>query len=453
MFYINKISDKKVFIVILIGILISISFSFYNNKKFDIIESNNQNPMVKGDLLLIWEEAESFKNDLKNNKNILSAGIEYTRTYLPSKLLAIYSIITDKKLFYDFDKLIVSKGGKIPYLIFQIILYYSCVFYFYKKYREFFNSKKKSLIILLVLAFEPTINQWHSSFWTESVFMSLQIFFLGMVMSNSRSNIFYFFIGILLGILFLQKTIALFLIVPFLIFIFISKFEKKLIKAVSSLLGLFIVMFYLGYSNYLKTGIFYVMPLQAKGAHYAYMVPMIYEQNNEVEKINKFFNEEKKWIEEQDINLELFEDKYKLSEYKRQRSLEVMKDNKISTLYIYIKNTIHHFLLNPVQVYYWHKYNQIEFSSIEYHLSVDKEKWLLPRIIYSSIIYLIILAGFINVIIKKERVSFYIFILICVVYYSAMLGWVGNTRYFMPSFALLTLFISEGLALLFKVEN
>ena len=446
--------DKKVFIVILVGILISISFSFYNTKKFDIIDSENQSPMVKGDLLHIWKEAESFKNDIKNNKNILSAGIEYTRTYLPSKLLAIYSIITDKKLFYDFDKLIVSKGGKIQYLILQIILYYSCVFYFYKKYREFFNSEKKSLIILLILAFEPTINQWHSSFWTESVFISLQIFFLGMIMSNSRSNIFYFFIGVLLGILFLQKTIALFLIFPFLIFIFISKFEKKLIKATASLLGLFIVLFYLGYSNYLKTGIFYIMPLQAKYAHYSYMVPMIYEKsNNEVEKMNAFVNQEKKWMEEQNINLELFGDKYKFVNYQKQKSIEVMKDNIIVTLYIYIKNTIHHFLLNPVQVYYWHKYNQIEFSSIEYHVSKDKDKWFVPRIIYSSIVYLIILAGFINIIIKKEKIYFYLFILICVIYYSTMLGWMGNTRYFMPSFALLPLFITEGLALLFKVEN
>ena len=76
--------DKKVFLIILIGILISTSFSFYNIKKFDVIDSNNKSPMVRGDLLLIWKEAEAFKNDLKNNKGVLSSGIEYTRTYLPS---------------------------------------------------------------------------------------------------------------------------------------------------------------------------------------------------------------------------------------------------------------------------------------------------------------------------------------------------------------------------------
>ncbi len=446
--------DKKVFLIILIGILISTSFSFYNIKKFDVIDSNNKSPMVRGDLLLIWKEAEAFKNDLKNNKGVLSSGIEYTRTYLPSKLLAIYSMISNKKLFDDFDKLIISKGGKFHYLILQIILYYICLFYFYKKYRKYFNSEKKALIILAVLAFEPTINQWHSSFWTESVFISLQIFFLGMVMSNSKSNIFYFFIGVLLGILFLQKTIALFLIVPFLIFIFISKLEKKLFKASSSLLGLIIVLLYLGYSNYLKTGIFYIMPLQAKYAHYSYMVPMIYETgDNEVEKMNTFINQEKKWIEEQDINLKIFKDKYKFVNYQKQKSIEVMKDNMIITLYIYAKNTIHHYLLNPVQVYYWHKYNQIEFSSIEHHLSKDKDKWLVPRIIYSTIIYLIILVGLANIIIKKQKIYFYFFISICIIYYSTMLGWMGNTRYFMPSFTMLSLFISEGLSLLFKVEK
>jgi len=453
MFYKKKILDNKVFLIILIGIVISISYSFHNIKKFDIIDENKESPMIKGDLLLIWKEAESFKNDVKNNKSIFSSGAEHTRTYLPSKLLAIYSIVSDKKLFEDFDKQIVSKDGKINYLIFQILLYYSCLFYFYKKYKEFFNSEKKSLIILIILAFEPTINQWHSSFWTESIFISLQIFFLGMIMSNSRSNIFYFIIGIVLGLLFLQKTIAIFLIIPFLIYIFISKFEKKIIKSLSTLLGLFIVLFYLGYSNYVKTGIFYIMPLQAKAAHYAYLIPMIYEQNNEIEKMNSFINKEKKWMEDQNLNLELFSDNYKFAEYKKQKSIEIIKNNKIITLYIYVKNTIHHFLLNPVQVYYWHKYNQIEFSSTEFHLSNDKKKWLIPRLIYSSIIYLVIFAGFINVLIKREKIFFYFFVLICVLYYSVMLGWVGNTRYFMPSFALLPLFMSEGLSLLFKVEN
>ena len=84
---------------------------------------------------------------------------------------------------------------------------------------------------------------------------------------------------------------------------------------------------------------------------------------------------------------------------------------------------------------------------------MKKKKWLIPRLVYSSIIYLIIFAGFINILVKREKIFFYFFILICVLYYSTMLGWVGNTRYFMPSFALLPLFMSEGLALLFKVEN
>ena len=130
-----------------------------------------------------------------------------------------------------------------------------------------------------------------------------------------------------------------------------------------------------------------------------------------------------------------------------------MKNNKMTTMYIYFKNTIHHALLNPVQVYYWHKYNQVEFSSVQFHLSDEKKKWLIPRLVYSSIIYLIIFAGFINILVKREKIFFYFFILICVLYYSTMLGWVGNTRYFIPSFVLLPLFMSEGLALLFKVEN
>ena len=74
MFYKKKILHNKVLPIILIGILISISFSFYNIKKFNI-DVNNNSPMIKADLLLIWREAESFKNDINKNKGILYSGI------------------------------------------------------------------------------------------------------------------------------------------------------------------------------------------------------------------------------------------------------------------------------------------------------------------------------------------------------------------------------------------
>ena len=46
--------------------------------------------MIRGDLNLIWHEAVSFKKDLLSRKKIFGNGIEYTRTFLPSKIVAFY---------------------------------------------------------------------------------------------------------------------------------------------------------------------------------------------------------------------------------------------------------------------------------------------------------------------------------------------------------------------------
>ena len=78
---------------------------------------------------------------------------------------------------------------------------------------------------------------------------------------------------------------------------------------------------------------------------------------------------EKSWIEKNKINIEKFKDMRKLYKYRQKFALNIFLNNKIITTKIYIKKTFHHVLLNPMQAYYWHKYNQVEFNSVEFHLT------------------------------------------------------------------------------------
>ena len=98
-------------------------------------------------------------------------------------------------------------------------------------------------------------------------------------------------------------------------------------------------------------------------------------------------------------------------------------------------------MLNPVQVYFWHKYNNIDS---EYHLSTDHEEWIWKRILYSSIIYFFVLIGIYYSLRKKEYKNFIYFIILSIFYFMFMLGWVGDTRYFMPSLILISIFFGEG---------
>ena len=122
-------------------------------------------------------------------------------------------------------------------------------------------------------------------------------------------------------------------------------------------------------------------------------------------------------------------------------------NNKIITAKIYIKLTIHHTLLNPVQAYYYHKYNHNVFNE-EYHTSLEHDGWVWKRVLYSLIIYFFILIGIFYSFKKREYRNFNYFIILSIFYYMLMLGWVGNTRYFMTSLTLFSIFFGEGMSLI-----
>ena len=158
---------------------------------------------------------------------------------------------------------------------------------------------------------------------------------------------------------------------------------------------------------------------------------------------DKYLKEDKKkWKYENNFNEDNFKDVIRFNNYRQSRMFEEIKDNKIITLQIYTKNIFHHALLNPVQTFYWHEYNKSEYE-IEYHLSQDKKKWLVFRVIYSAMFYLIIFFGLKRMLRDSKKIKFHLFLILCLIYYALMLGWVGNTRYFVPSIMILSIFFSN----------
>jgi hypothetical protein len=133
MLFSSKYKDTNSLIIIfLIGILFSSFYAIYNINKFDKNE-NGRHLMIRGDTSLIWREANSFKKDLNKNQNFFGNGMEYTRTFLPSKMIAFYSLLSGHDLYEDSKSTIVKVGGKLPFLLFQIIIYYLSLIFLYKK--------------------------------------------------------------------------------------------------------------------------------------------------------------------------------------------------------------------------------------------------------------------------------------------------------------------------------
>ena len=185
-------------------------------------------------------------------------------------------------------------------------------------------------------------------------------------------------------------------------------------------------------------------------AHYIILLPQVLSQKNDISELEArkwVEQQEKNWIEKNKIDLKKFEDNRKWHKYQQKFALNVFLNNKIITAKIYIKLTIHHTLLNPVQAYYYHKYNHNVFNE-EYHTSLEHDGWVWKRVLYSLIIYFFILIGIFYSFKKREYRNFNYFIILSIFYYMLMLGWVGNTRYFMPSLTLLSIFFGEGMSLI-----
>jgi len=443
---------RKFLLIIFLGFAISSITSFLYLNKYDQV--NDPNVMIRGDIYFIWSEAEILKKDLYNGKSFFSSGTEYHRTYLPSKLLALYSYLTGYKLFENFNEGKIKQGyGQLFYLIIQSLIYYLALLFFYFQILKFFNfNNQKCFFILCFLALEPTIIQWHSSFWTESIFFSLQLISLGLIIKKKKNIFHYLITGIFIGLLYLQKTAAMFYIFPVILYFIISIKNKRIISIVSFVFAYLIVIFFLGYHNFKRSDIFYVIPGQAKVAHYRYLVPQVISIKNNIAESEISRREKKselKWIIENNINLNSEKDRRQIYNYYQKYAFEVFWHNPLITAKIYIKKTIHHSLLNPVQIYFWYKYNNND-NSEEYHTSSDHKKWIWKRILYSLIIYFFILIGIFYSFKKREYKNFNYFVILSIFYYMFMLGWMGNTRYFMPSLILMSIFFGEGMFLIFQ---
>ena len=113
---------KKTYILIFISLLISIiSSSIFINKydNYEISTDEIENHrIIKGDIPDIWIDGEIIKRDLENGKNYFVSGKEIFRSYLPPRLIALYSHVFNYKLFENWDKKIISSdSNKIYYLI------------------------------------------------------------------------------------------------------------------------------------------------------------------------------------------------------------------------------------------------------------------------------------------------------------------------------------------------
>ena len=254
-----------------------------------------------------------------------------------------------------------------------------------------------------------------------------------------------------------QRSISIGLFLPIIFFLILTE-KKKLIPIITIMIGMMIVILFIGTMNYKRSGIFYTTSYQAKTGFFQYVVPyLLTEEQNISGRDAKNLREKiiEKWIDEHQLNLNLEMDRLKLYELKKEYSLGLIRNNFISFIKYHSWKTLQTIILDPFQVfkeYFFDKSQKNEKGQRYWEYDKNYKKLFLISIIYSFFIYIISFIGLLKIIkdVQKKKINFYqikiffLFIFI-VLYFLGISGWIGNPRYFAPCIIFLFFFTAEGI--------
>tara|TARA_B110000027_G_scaffold71676_1_gene76415 strand:- start:373 stop:1269 length:897 start_codon:yes stop_codon:yes gene_type:complete len=290
-------------------------------------------------------------------------------------------------------------------------------------------------------------------------------------MLNSReSNLKFIIMGVLVGLLFLQRSAGIFYIIIISLYYLFTAKEKKINKVIILFIFFLTICFTVGLHNLKRAGIFYVMPTEGNYSMYRYFAKGVlkdskkYSSDSEVNKIET--NKALDWVNDNIPGLEYLNDldlstpymlglkikdekkKVKFYKYLNKRAYQILLENPIITLKKIINGMIHFSVLNPFFVYYDYEHFKDYGSHIIGDFSFsEKSKELIPiRIIYSLIIYIISFVGIVECFKKNPKVT--LLLLSSILYYYVLLGWYGKTRLFVPNLIYIAIFFGNGLNIL-----
>ena len=157
---------------ILFGLLASVFISKYNLDTYDVNANYGDriyHKMIKADAYRYLSHGAEIKDQVAKGKNFFTSGREHFTKYLPPRLAAAYYYFFDINFFEDKKNKKIKIGNHFYYLLFQSLIYYFSILFLYFSIQKSFD-KKIILISIIFLCFEPTIFQYHGTFWSESIF-------------------------------------------------------------------------------------------------------------------------------------------------------------------------------------------------------------------------------------------------------------------------------------------
>lgn len=471
---------KAAISILLISFVFSIINSILYINKFDknfYLNINNIGPINgivgNSDGLQFFNTSDGIiKTIVEKNSKYPNDGPEYINSFLYPRIIAIYRIIFNKKnLNYtfsdnnshpDFQKNLFKKESKLYFFIFQKSIYLISAYFFYLTLLKIFQKKNSQnnlnylpILSLIFLSFEPTINQFHESFFTESIYFTLLVILFNILLSAynkiTYSKTHIIFASVILGLLYAQRTISLFLI--FLIFFFIFIYKKKIFGIFTNFLIPFLcIMTIITYDNYKRTSNFFFTPSQAKcDLTFYYVIPNFYQK-----KYNRTYDEAIQIFENQNnVNLKKF---HNLSEVQKRKicndllipNLKLILNNFNKNFEIFFSNIFRTMTFNPFFINNSYLFNTNGLDDKQYNPDKRHNQQKRIRFVYSFFLYFLFLVGLYK---SRQLISFKILILIIFIvfyfFFFSNLIYPSN-RYFTPALIFMSVFISVPINILIK---
>ena len=246
------------------------------------------------------------------------------------------------------------------------------------------------------------------------------------------------------GLLVLQEGAFIYYIILLFIF-FIFQYRKSSFK--------FFIYFFLGYlpiicfvtfHNYKRSDVVYFAPTESKAVLFKYFVPNIMEINEKMSRIEveeKMETLNQKWITQNNLNIKIEKEKIDLYNLQNEFAISYIINNSVDSISFIVKKSFHMLVFNPFETYYFHKYEWR--GKNRFYKSEDHNRLIPIRIIYTLIIYLICFFGLINSL-KKNTFNINFLFIFSVIYFVALLGWMGTPRYFLPCLIFISYYFGVG---------
>jgi len=470
----SKIDYLKVLIFLSFCISLIVSKYYLNNYDTFFLDKNGKevnHKMIKYDVYRYLSHGAEIKKDLKEGKPFFSTGRQHFTKYLPPRLAAAYYHFFDKDLFNNFDEKKINLGIHFPYLVIQCLFYYLSLLFLYLVISKKIK-KNICLPIVMFLAIEPTIFQYHGTFWSESFFFTLQIILLALILRDKSKFYDFLILGIFISLLSLQRQTAYFFIIPLIIYYLVFLNKNEYYKLIFILFGFTVIQLFVGLNNLTREGKFYILTGDTKTAvYYNIAAPIIMKSDNLTQE--EFQKKEAEvainWLQTNSIkfdknklieleksvfpfkkarnSIENSVDKITYDNFYAKRTIDILLNNFSESFTLIFKNSLHSMLLNPFHIYSDHNF----YSSEYYYFSETHNKLVPPRIVYSILIYSLCLIGFFTMI-KDKQYKILSIIMLSIFYHFGMVSWHGNTRYFLPTLIYMSFLFGYGLnrLLLFK---